>query len=161
MATKTASTRVEKPDFAEVKAALDKTLGKPKKVRGISSYKEPTETKETKEWIARVHAAGGSASLAAAYPTRVLAVVEGPPSGLMDLVTWVSWQSKSARKALDMLDRDAGLRISNINYTDFVIKLDRVPKDPESHAKRLAKIVHFGDADEIATSLRKKRWKTG
>ena len=161
MPTKTDAYSLDKPAFAEVKAALDKKLGTPKNARGILSYKEPTDAKETKEWIARVHAAGGSASLAAAYPARVLAVVEGPPSGLMDLVTWVSWQSKSARKALDMLDRDAGLRVANINYTDFVIQLDRVPKDPDAHGKRLAKIVMNGDAEKIAASLRKKRWKTG
>jgi len=151
----------EKEDFADVKAALDKALGKPKKSRAILQYKEPADAKATKAWIARVHAAGGSASLASAYPARVLAVVNGPPSGLMDLVTWVAWQFPRGRKALDMLNADAGLRISNINYTDFVIHLDRVPKDPDAHAKRLAKVVHMVEADEIAAALKKKRWKTG
>ena len=147
-------------DFNDVKAALDKALGKPKKERGILKYKEPADAKLTRQWIARVHAAGGSASLASAYPARVLAVVKGPPSGLMDLVTWVRWQFPRARKTLDMLHRDAGLRIANIDYTDFVIVLDRVPEDVEAHAKRLAKEVNMGDAEQIATALRKKRWKT-
>lgn len=61
-------------------------------------YTAPDDAKEVKAWIGRVHATGGSASLAEAYPVRVLAVVNGRPSALMDLVTWVAWQSKSARK---------------------------------------------------------------
>jgi hypothetical protein len=60
-----------------------------------------------------------------------------------------------------MLDREAGLRVENIKYTDFVIKLDRVPKNPEVHAKRLAKEVMMGDEKKIAASLRKRRWHTG
>jgi hypothetical protein len=147
--------------FADVKAALGKALGKPKRERGgVACYPAP-DADVANDWIARVHAAGGSAALAEAYPKRVLAVVEGPPSGLMGLVTWVSWQFPRARKTLDMLDRDAGLRVVNIKYTDFTIRLDRVPKDPEAHAKRLAKIVMMGDATKIAASLRKRRWHTG
>ncbi len=146
--------------FAEVKVALGEALGKPKRERGgVACYPAP-DAKLARDWIARVRAAGGSAALAEAYPKRVLAVVEGPPSGLMGLVTWVAWQFPRARKALDMLDRDAGLRVGNINYTDFVIQLDRVPKDPEAHAKRLAKIVMMGDEVKIAASLRKRRWQT-
>ena len=147
--------------FADVKAALDKALGKPKRSSGILLYKAPEDVSTANQWIKRVYATNRSASLAAAYPARVLAVVDGPPSGLMDLVTWVAWQSKSARKALDMLDEDAGLRVSNINYTDFVIRLAHVPQAPEAHAKRLAKIVMMGDEKKIAASLKKKRWKTG
>jgi hypothetical protein len=151
----------EPETFAEVKAAMDKALGKPKRDGGIFLYKQPNDAPATTAWIKRVHAAGGSASLAAAYPKRVLAVVDGPPSGLMDLVTWVSWQSKTARKALDLLDEDAGLRVANINYTDFVIRLDRVPKHLGSHAKRLAKHVMMGDEKKIAASLKDRRWRTG
>jgi hypothetical protein len=147
--------------FDEVKAALFKALGKPKRERGgVACYPAP-DAKLAKEWIARVHLAGGSAALAEAYPKRVLAVVDGPPSGLMGLVTWVSWQFPRARKALDMLDRDAGLHVKDIKYTDFLIQLDRVPKDPEAHAKRLAKCVMYGDEAKIAASLRKRRWHTG
>jgi hypothetical protein len=51
--------------------------------------------------------------------------------------------------------------VKNIDYTDFVIHLDRVPKDPEAHAKRLAKCVMQGDEAKIAASLRKRRWHTG
>ncbi|MFN0247384.1 MAG: hypothetical protein ACKV2T_10900 [Kofleriaceae bacterium] len=150
-----------RPSFGEVKAALDKALGKPKKSGGILRYTAPDDANEVKDWVGRVHAAGGSASLAEAHPARVLAVVEGQPSALMDLVTWISWQSKSARKALDILDKDAGLRVANINYTNFVIQLDRAPRDPDAHAKRLAKIVLNGNASKIAAALKTKRWKTG
>jgi len=149
---------VERPAFKDVKSALDKALGKPKKSRAIFRYKAPSDAAA---WIKRVHETSGSASLCDAHPARELVVVDGPPSGLMDLVTWVSWQSKSARKALDLLHADAGLRVANIKYTDFVVMLDREPKDPASHAKRLAKIVMMGDADEIAAALKKRRWKTG
>jgi len=147
--------------FADVKAALDEALGKPKKSGGILLYKAPEDVSVANALIKRVYATKRAASLAAAYPARVLAVVDGPPSGLMDLVTWVAWQSKSARKALDMLDADAGLRVSNINYTDFVIRLEHVPTAAEAHAKRLAKIVMMGDEKKIAASLKKRRWKTG
>jgi hypothetical protein len=151
----------EPESFHEVKAALGKALGKPKRERGgIACYPAP-DAKLAREWIARVHAAHGSAALADAYPKRVLAVVEGPPSGLMGLVTHVSWQFPRARKTLDMLDREAGLRVENIKYTDFVIKLDRVPKNPWVHAKRLAKEVMMGDEAKIEASLRKRRWHTG
>jgi hypothetical protein len=157
-------TKKESADETEsldtVKAALFKALGKPKRERGgIACYPAP-DAPVARAWIARVEAAGGSASLADAYPKRVLAVVDGPPSGLMGLVTWVSWQFPRARKALDMLDRDAGLRVANIKYTDFLIQLARVPKDPEAHAKRLAKCVMMGDEAKIAASLRKRRWHT-
>lgn len=146
--------------FASVKAALLAALGKPKRERGgIQCYPAPDDA-SARAWIERVHSAGGSASLAAAYPAPVLAVVEGPPSGLMAMVTWVSWQFPRARKALDMLDRDAGLRVTKIKYTDFVVRLDRVPKDPEAHAKRLAKVVMYGDAPTIAAALRKRVWHT-
>jgi len=153
-------TSTEKETFEEVKAALDKALGKPKKARGIARYTAPADAATCKQWIARVHATGGSASLAEAYPARVLAVVSGRPSELMDLVTWVRWQFPYARKALDLLDADAGLRISNIKYTHFLIKLDRVPLDPGAHGRRLAKVVHMGDAIEIADALKTKRWNT-
>jgi len=158
MPTKRTADETERPSFKDVKSALDKALGKPKKSRSIFRYKAPSDAAA---WIKRVHATGSSASLCDAYPARELVVVEGPPSGLMDLVTWVSWQSKSARKALDLLHADAGLRVSNMKYTDFVVTLDRVPADPAAHAKRLAKIVMMGDADEIAAALTKRRWKTG
>ena len=152
---------IQAESFAEVKAALDKAFGKPKRERGgIACYPAP-EAKVATKWIARVRAAGGSASLADAYPKRVLAVVQGPPSGLMGLVTWVSWQFPRARKTLDMLDREAGLRVSNIKYTDFVIQLDRVPRNPQVHAKRLAKEVMMGDEAKIASTLKKRRWHTG
>jgi len=147
--------------FGEVKAALDKALGRPKKKYGMLLYTAPDHVPTANALIKRVYATGRSASLASAYPKRVLAVVDGPPSGLMDLVTWVSWQSKSARKALDMLDEDAGLRVSNIKYTDFSIRLLRVPQEPAAHAKRLAKIVMMGDEKKIAAALKKRSWKTG
>jgi hypothetical protein len=150
----------ERPSFAEVQRELTKALGAPKKSRGILRYPAPESATQVAELVARVRAAGGSASLAEAYPARQLCVVDGPPSMLMDLVTWVSWQSKSARKALDMLHADADLTISNIDYTDFLVTLARVPKDPAAHAKRLAKIVMQGDAAKIEAALNKRRWRT-
>jgi len=163
MATKKkeTETEAEAPKFADVQRELTKALGKPKKSRAILHYKAPTTAKQVTELVARVHAAGGAASLADAYPARQLCVVEGPASLLMDLVTWVSWQSKSSRKALDMLHADAGLRISNIKYTNFVVSLERVPNDAAAHAKRLAKIVMQGDEKKIAAALKTRRWKTG
>jgi len=155
------ATLADMETFGDVKSALDKALGKPKKSRGILLYKAPDDVSTANQLIKRVYAVNRSASLAAAHPARVLAVVDGPPSGLMDLVTWVAWQSKSARKALDMLDADAGLRVSNIQYTDFLIRLVHVPQTPELHAKRLAKIVMMGDEKKIAASLKQRRWKTG
>lgn len=148
------------PSFADVQRELTKALGKPKKSGAILHFKAPKSTKQLNELVDRVHAAGGAASLAAAYPARQFCVVNGSPSLLMDLVTWVSWQMKSGRKALDMLHADAGVRVSNIEYTDFIITLERVPKDPAAHAKRLAKIVMQGDAKKIEAALKKRRWKT-
>jgi hypothetical protein len=146
------------PSFAAVKRELTETLGKPKTSRGILQYPAPKTAKQVAKLVDRVHAAGGAASLAEAYPARVLCVVNGPPSGLMGLVTWVSWQSKSARNALDLLHADANVRISNIKYTHFVISLERVPEDFAAHAKRLAKIVMQGDEKKIAAALKKRRW---
>jgi len=163
MATRTKDSHdgdAARPRFSDVQRELTKTLGMPKKSRGILRYTAPKSAKQVTKLVARVHAAGGAASLAEAYPVRQLCVVEGPPSLLMDLVTWVSWQSKSARKALDMLHADANVRIKNINYTDFVIELERVPKDPAAHAKRLAKIVMQGDAKKIEAALKTRRWHT-
>jgi hypothetical protein len=157
---KTKATRAPQvPTFRDVQHALTKALGTPKKRRGILQYKPPASAKEVNALIKRVHAVGGAASLAEAHPARVLCVVNGPPSMLMDLVTWVSWQSKSARNALDKLNADAGLRVANIKYTKFVVELERVPKDPAAHAKRLAKIVMQGDAKKIEAALRTRRWK--
>lgn len=153
---------IEVESLADVKDALSKAFGKPKRERGgIACYPAPADAKIARAWIARVHAAGGSASLADAYPKRVLAVVEGPPSGLMGMVTWVSWQFPRARKTLDMLDAEAGLRVENIKYTDFVIKLARVPRNPNVHARRLAKEVMMGDVPKIEAALKKRRWRTG
>ncbi|GEM_PF-5661717 len=166
MATKAARSKdrseegTKPPSFSEVQRELTKALGKPRKSGAILHYKAPKSVKQVNQLVARVHAAGGAASLAAAYPARQFCVVNGPASQLMDLVTWVSWQSKSARKALDMLHADAGIRVANIHYTDFVITLERVPKDPAAHAKRLAKIVMQGDAKKIEAALKKRRWKT-
>jgi hypothetical protein len=147
----------EPESFKDVKAALDKALGKPKKSGPILRYKAPPDSAA---WIKRVHATGAFASLAEAYPARELAVVVGPPSQLMGLVTYVSWRTKSGQKALEMLHADAGVRISNINYTNFVISLDRVPADVAGHARRLAKIIMQGDEDAIAAALKKRKLKT-
>jgi hypothetical protein len=163
MATRTKNSPKQEPaapTFADVKRELMTALGKPKTSRGILHYPAPESAKQTAELVARVHAAGGAASLAEAYPARQLCVVNGPPSMLMELVTWVNWGSKSGKKALDMLHADAGVRISNINYTGFVIKLERVPADPAAHAKRLAKIVNQGDEKKIEAALKARRWKT-
>lgn len=149
----------EGPSFAEVLRELTKALGKPKRSRAILRFAAPKSVKDVNALVKRVHAAGGAASLAEAYPARELWVVSGPPSGLMELVTWVSWRSKSGKKALEALHEDAGVRVSNIDYTSFVIKLDRVPKDPAAHAKRLAKIVGE-EPKTIAAALAKRRWKT-
>src|SRR5689334_19584895 len=86
------------PSFAEVQREITRALGKPKKERGILRYKAPKDAKQVRPWIARVHAAGGAASLAEASPARELWIVDGPPSGLMWLVTYVSWHSKSIIK---------------------------------------------------------------
>lgn len=161
---KPAATAAAAPSFQDVKAQLTEILGAPKKERAILRYKAPANPKQAKDLVARVRAAGGSASLCKANGGRQLCVVEGPPSGLMDLVTWVSWQSKSSRKALDLLDRDAGLQVADINYTDFVMLLDRVPKKAAEHAKRFAKLYRYmpgGDEKKIAAALLKRRYKAG
>jgi len=147
------------PSFAEVTLELTKALGKPKKSGRVLRFKAPKDVKVVNALVKRVHAAGGAASLAEAHPARELCVVNGPPSLLMALVTYVSWRSKSGMAALDALHEDAGVRISNIDYTEFVIKLDRVPKDLAAHAKRLARVVDE-DAETIAAALAKRRWKT-
>jgi hypothetical protein len=149
------------PSFAQVQRELTATLGKPKKSFGILKFPAPKTAKQTAKLVDRVREAGGSASLTEAYPARQFCVVNGPPSWLMGLVTWVSWRSKSARIALDLLHADADVRVSDMKYTDFVISLERVPEDPAAHAKRLAKIVLYGDAKKIEAALKKRRWHTG
>ena len=152
------------PSFGDVKAELDKALGKPKRERGVLRYAAPADGKKVTALVARVRTAGGSASLCEAHDGRQLCVVDGPPSGLMDLVTYTAWQSKSMRRALDILDRDAGLQVADINYTEFVMLLDRPPKKAGEHAKRFAKIYRYmpgGDEKKIAAALMKRKYKAG
>ena len=144
--------------FAKVNDELHATLGKPDTKRGIRRYPVPPDPKM---WIDRIHAAGGSAALCKDNSAQYLCVVDGPPSRLMDFVTWVSWQSKSARNALDALHDEVGLRVEKVAYTSFVMRLGRVPSDPDTHAKRFAKIVMNGDAARISSALQKRRWNTG
>lgn len=110
-----------------------------------------------------MHAAGGAASLAEAHPARELWVVDGPPSGLMHLVTYVSWHSKSTLKLLDKLHAEVGVTISNINYTGFVMTLGQAPKDPAAYAKGFGKMFQYIRGKEehaIEAALVKRRWKT-
>jgi len=151
------------PSVAEVVRELTNALGKPKKERGILRFKAPADAKAAKPWITRVHAAGGAASLAEAHPARELWVVDGPPSGLMHLVTYVSWHSKSTLKLLDKLHAEVGVTISNINYTGFVMTLGKAPKDPAAYAKGFGKLFRYIQGKEehvIRAALQKRRWKT-
>ena len=146
------------PTLAQVKKELTAALGKPRSHVGLTCYPAPTSPAERKKWIARVYEAGGAAAISDTGSKGNELCVGTKPSQLFARIFNVSWRTKSALKAWDLLDADAGLRVTKVGYTDFTIALDRVPTKIADHAKRLAKADFMLDDKKIEAALKKRAW---
>jgi len=153
--------RESTPAFKRLVHDLTAKLGTPEHYeRGratmLHAFPAPSSAHDRLRWFVRAREAGAAMTQ---WHDDELVLLAGSMAELArHTLFYGPWTTVAAMRALDALDRDAGMQLVAVRSTYFELTLARVPTRLDHHAARLGTIFDAEPA-EVARALARRRWR--